>query len=244
MKTAVITGASRGIGRAAALRFAEAEPMNLMLNCGSSPDALDQVVQTIAQTTSSHALAYVGDVSDEAAVREMFEETEQSFGVPDVLICNAGIDWAGLLQDMTSEEWDRVLSVNLKSAFLSMKYAIPLMLKKHSGSIVLVSSVWGSSGGACEAAYSASKGGLNALARAMSRELAPSGIRVNAVSFGAIDTVMNDRLSREEKSALIEEIPLGRMGTPEEAADFIYDTAFHHPYMTGQILTMDGGWTV
>ncbi len=244
MKTAVITGASRGIGRAAALCFAGAEPMNLMLNCASSPAALNEVIYGINENTASRAQAFVGDVSDEQAVRDMFAETDRQFGAPDALICNAGIDWAGLLQDMTGEEWDRVLSVNLKSAFLCMKYAIPLMLKKHSGSIVLVSSVWGSAGGACEAAYSASKGGLNALARSMARELAPSGIRVNAVSFGAIDTVMNDRLSREEKDALIEEIPLGRMGTPEEAADFIYDTAFRHPYMTGQILTMDGGWTV
>ncbi|MDO4620254.1 MAG: SDR family oxidoreductase, partial [Lachnospiraceae bacterium] len=130
-----------------------------------------------------------------------------------------------------------------KSAFLTMREAIPLMLQKHSGSVVNVSSVWGNVGGACEAAYSASKGGLNTLTKAAAQELAPSGIRVNAAAFGAIDTVMNARLSEEEVLSLTEEIPLGRMGRTDEAAELIYDLAVRYTYITGQIVTMDGGWT-
>lgn len=116
------------------------------------------------------------------------------------------------------------------------------MLQNHRGSIVNVSSVWGNEGASCEVAYSAAKGGLNALTRALAKELAPSEIRVNAVALGIIETQMNRFFSREEKEALTQEIPLGRFGTAKEAADLILDIALNHPYLTGQIITMDGGW--
>lgn len=241
-QTVLITGSSRGIGKAAALRFAEEGNWNIVINCSRSVRELEEVEKELGDFSSCRVLSSIGDVSSEDYVRSLYEKIDASFGGIDVLVNNAGIDYFGLLQDMKSEDWDRVMNVNVKGVFLNTKYAIPLMLKKHSGSIVNISSVWGTHGGSCEAAYSASKGAVIAFSKAMAGELAPSRIRVNALAFGAIDTSMNDRLTSEEKASLSEEIPLGRMGTPKEAAELIYGTAVRHPYLTGQVITMDGGW--
>lgn len=242
MKTVLITGSSRGIGRAAAIRFAQEGNWNIVINCSHSVDMLSQTKKELERFPSCYVLESVGDVSSEAYVKELYQEVEAKFQGIDVLINNAGIDYFGLLQDMTVSDWDRIMAVNVRGVFLNTKYAIPLMLKKHSGSIVNISSVWGTHGGSCEAAYSASKGAVIAFSKAMAQELAPSRIRVNALAFGAIDTSMNDRLTPEEKQDLADEIPLGRMGTPKEAADLIYGTATQYPYLTGQVITMDGGW--
>ncbi len=136
----------------------------------------------------------------------------------DVLVNNAGISYIGLLQDMTPEEWDRVLSTNLTSCFLTCRLAVPLMVHAKKGRILNISSVWGAAGASTEAAYSASKGAVNSLTKALAKELAPSNIQVNALACGVIDTDMNRCFSEEERQALMEEIPAGRFGTPEEAA--------------------------
>ena len=143
---------------------------------------------------------------------------------------------------MTSEQWHRVLSVNLDSCFYTCRAAIPLMLSKHKGKIINVSSVWGAQGASMEVAYSASKGGMNAFTRALAKELAPSNIQVNAVACGVIDTSMNACLSAEELESLRQEIPADRLGTPAEAAQLILQLANAPSYLTGQIITMDGGW--
>ena len=160
----------------------------------------------------------------------------------DVLINNAGIAYYGLLQDMTFDEWDSVLRTNLTSMFLTCREAIPKMLRNGSGKIINVSSVWGSAGAALESAYSASKGGVDAFTRALAKELAPSNIQVNAIAPGVIDTDMNKHLSPEERSALISEIPADRMGRAEEAAELIFQLAESNSYLTGQVISLNGGW--
>ena len=159
-----------------------------------------------------------------------------------MLVNNAGVAHIGLLSDMTPEEWHHIMHTNLDACFYTCKHAIPLMLQNHRGRIINISSVWGNVGASMEVAYSASKGGVNAFTKALAKELAPSNIQVNAVAFGAIDTDMNRIFSTEELSALTEEIPAGRLGTCKEAADFLLQLANAPSYVTGQIMTMDGGW--
>lgn len=240
-KTVIITGAARGIGRACAVRFAS-EGCRLLLNTRQSKELLAALADELKERFGAVCRISVGDVGDEAYVRELFGELAQLSGSLDALINNAGISLVGLLQDMSLEEWNRIVSANLTSVFLCSRAAIPYFLRQGCGSIVNVSSVWGIAGASCEAAYSATKGGVNAFTKALAKELAPSGIRVNAAAFGAIDTEMNAHLSPGERCALEEEIPAGRYGTPREAAELIRDLAFGHPYLTGQVIAMDGGW--
>ena len=159
-----------------------------------------------------------------------------------MLINNAGISYTGLLSEMSVEDWAHVMDVNLNSLFYTSRHAIPLMLQKHSGQILNISSVWGSVGASMEVAYSTSKGGVNAFTKALARELAPSNIQINAVSCGYIDTKMNAAYSPEEVSSIIEEIPADRIGTPEEAAAMVSCVLQMPSYTTGQIFTIDGGW--
>lgn len=236
-QTALITGASRGIGRAAAEAFAEAG-FDLILTCGSSITALRDLADALQRAYPIRCSAVQCDMGNEDAVAGLFRTIRQL----DVLVNNAGISHIGLLSDMTSAEWHRVLAVNLDSCFYTCRAAIPLMLENHRGRIVNVSSVWGAQGASMEVAYSASKGGMNAFTRALAKELAPSNIQVNAVACGVIATEMNACFSDEELAALTAEIPADRLGSPEEAAQLILQTAQAPAYMTGQIITMDGGW--
>ena len=180
--------------------------------------------------------------SDYAYVERLFSEISAVFGGVDILINNAGISHIGLLSDMDIAAWNRILGTNLTSVFFTCKLAIPYMLQRKSGKIINISSVWGSVGASCEVAYSASKGGVNAFTRALAKELAPSNIQVNAIACGMIDTRMNDCFSEEERLALAEEIPSGRFGTPEEVAALALQLCTANDYLTGQIITLDGGW--
>lgn len=236
-KTALITGASRGIGLAAAECFGAAG-YNLILTCRNSVDALRETASRLREQHQIQCLAVQADMGREEDVLRLF----QSIDSLDVLINNAGIAHIGLLTDMTAEEWHRVMAVNLDACFYTCRSAIPLMLKNHQGKIINVSSVWGTQGASMEVAYSASKGGVNAFTKALAKELAPSGIQVNAIACGVIDTAMNDCLTREDKAALTAEIPADRLGLPKEAAALILQTAQAPEYMTGQIITIDGGW--
>ena len=160
----------------------------------------------------------------------------------DILINNAGISYIGLLSEMSPDEWDRVISTNLSSVFYTSKCAIPLMLQEHCGKIINISSVWGNVGASTEVAYSASKGGLNAFTKALAKELAPSNIQVNAIACGVIDTEMNSCFNKEEMDSLIEEIPSDRLGRPEEVAQMVLRLLDSPAYLTGQVITLDGGW--
>lgn len=236
----VITGASRGIGRAIALTFAE--PGNILALC--CKHNLEQLKETAALCENAGAECFYSltDVSRPSEVKIFFKEIKNRFGDISLLINNAGISYIGLLQDMSDEDWYSVISTNLNSVFYSCREAIPFMLHNKSGKILNISSVWGNIGASCEVAYSAAKGGVNSFTKALAKELAPSGIAVNAIAFGFIDTDMNQHLNEKDKTELLAEIPAGRAGTPQEAADLVYAVASSSTYLTGQIITMDGGW--
>lgn len=236
-KTALITGASRGIGKATAECFAAAG-YDLILTCNSSIAALQETAAALEEKYCIRCSAVKCDMGSEEEVLRLFEALDTL----DVLVNNAGISHIGLLTDMTADEWHRLLAVNLDSCFYTCRAAIPLMLKKHSGHIINVSSVWGTQGASMEVAYSASKGGMNAFTRALAKELAPSNIQVNAIACGVIDTAMNSCLTADELCSLTAEIPTDRLGRPEEVASLILQTASAPAYMTGQIITIDGGW--
>lgn len=241
VQTVLITGASRGIGKSTALAFAS-HGFRVFLNCRSSLDDLDMVRRQIEDLYHVECYLVPGDVGNPDAVRQIFQKIRGICGGVDVLINNAGISHVGLLRDLTDARWEAILSSNLSSVFYCCREAIPYMVSRQSGRIINVSSMWGASGASCEAAYSASKAGVEGLTRALAKELAPSSIPVNAVSPGVIDTSMNAIFSEEERRDLKEEIPMGRFGTPEETASLIYQVACAPLYLTGQVIRMDGGF--
>ncbi len=240
-KTVLVTGASRGIGRSIACAFAAAG-CRLVITCANSAASLSELKQELETTYHTPVLASVGDISDFAYVEQLFSGISAVFGGVDILVNNAGISHIGLLSEMDINAWNRVIGINLTSAFSTCKLAIPYMLQRKSGKIINISSVWGSVGASCEVAYSASKGGINAFTKALARELAPSNIQVNAIACGIIDTRMNDCFSEEERRTLAEEVPCGRFGTPEEVAALALQLCTGNDYLTGQIITLDGGW--
>ncbi len=236
-QSAFITGASRGIGRAIATELA-AQGYDLYLVCKNNPALLQDLKEELTQLYPVSITCFTGDVSSPSFIKECFSK----IGHLDVLVNNAGISYVGLLTDMSEKDWDNVLSTNLSSAFYTARQAIPLMLKEHSGKIINISSVWGNVGASTEVAYSASKGGLNAFTRALAKELAPSNIQVNAIACGIIDTDMNHCFSQEEIDSIIEEIPADRLGTAQEVARMVLQIINSPAYLTGQIITLDGGW--
>lgn len=240
-KNVLITGASRGIGKSIALLFAE-KGFRVFINCTRSVSDLEKVKAEIDHMENGECHLVVGDVGNPDNVSEMFQEIRRHCDGIDILINNAGISYIGLLTDMTNDEWSAMLQTNLSSAFYCAKEAIPYMVSKKSGKIIQISSIWGCVGASCEVAYSAAKSGLHGFTKALAKELAPSNIQVNAIACGAIDTVMNRQLSKDERLALEEEIPAGRFGLPEEVARLTFDIATGHNYMTGQIIGLDGGW--
>lgn len=239
-KTVLVTGASRGIGKAIAIKFAK-KNYNVVINCLHSEERLMQTKREIESYQVS-CLAFMGDMGDMTQCQRLFELIKRDFGTLEVLVNNAGVSYIGLLQDMAPEDWDRVLRTNLTSVFNCSKLAIPGMINQKYGKIVNISSVWGNAGASCEAAYSATKGGINAFTKALAKELAPSNIQVNAVACGAIDTEMNRFLEEDELISLVEEIPTGRLGTAEEVADLVYHLGYKSSYLTGQVIGLDGGW--
>ena len=239
-KTVLVTGASRGIGKAVAVKFAK-KNYNVVINCIHSEDRLLQAKKEIESYQVS-CLALMGDMGDMSQCEKLFKQIKKQFGTLDVLVNNAGISYIGLLQDMKSEDWERIIRTNLTSVFNLSRLAIPCMVSQKYGKIINISSVWGNVGAACEVAYSATKGGINAFTKALAKELAPSNIQVNAVACGAIDTEMNQFLEEDELIGLVEEIPAGRLGRAEEVADLVYHLGYKNSYLTGQVIGLDGGW--
>lgn len=234
MSTALVTGGSRGIGRAICLEFARAGYD--VAFCWSKDEAGAKETARLISEAGAGALSFCCDVSDEAQVQAMFG---QIFGLS-VLVNNAGVALYKQVQDTSFAEWKQVFSVNADGAFLCTRAALPKFLQRGGGSIVNVSSVWGEAGGSCEAAYSASKAALIGFTKACAKEFAPSGIRVNCLSCGFIDTEMNARLSSAEREAFFADVPLGRAGTPEEAAAAVRFLA-ESRYITGEVLRVNGG---
>ena len=239
-KTVLITGASRGIGKAIALRFASSE-YNIVVNCVKNSTLLLQLKSEIEQH-GVDCLAFVGDIGNYDTACQLYKEATERFGGIDIVVNNAGISIIGLLSDLSADEWNRILQTNLSSVFHCSKLALPHMIHNKWGKIINISSVWGNVGASCEVAYSTTKGGINAFTKALAKELAPSGIQVNAIACGTIDTEMNGFLSKEERDMLTEEIPAGRFGKPEEVAHLCFQLCEGNDYLTGQIITLDGGW--
>ena len=239
MKTAVITGGTRGIGRAIAFEFLQRGNELIINNCNNERAA-------IATQAEFNMLGYCpvlmrADVSDEAQVRDMFSEIFRLYNKIDVLVNNAGISYVGVIQDTTAAEWDKIFGVNVRGAFLCSRAVTDRMIGAGGGSIINISSIWGEVGASCEVAYSASKAALIGFTRALSKELAPSGVRVNCISPGVIDTSMNAHLTQEELEELIEQIPAGRIGTGEDVAKACAYLA-EAQYVTGVVLPVGGGF--
>lgn len=237
-KKALVTGASRGIGKAIAWQLA-GMGYDLYLTCHKNMGLLKKLAGELAQRHGTECRCYSFPIYDEARLAEMFAEIPYL----DVLVNNAGISYIGLLTDMTYGEWREVISTNLDSCFLTCRYAVPEMVHRRSGKIINISSVWGNVGASTEVAYSASKGGVNSFTRALAKELAPSGIQVNAVACGVIDTDMNSCFDKDDMEMLIQEIPADRMGRADEVARLVGYLCQADEYLTGQVITLDGGWT-
>lgn len=236
----MVTGASRGIGRAAAVRFAKAG-YPVVITSSKSGEEMEKTRKEIEQY-GVPVLGFLADAGNYEQMRAVVSETEKKLGTIDILVNNAGIAWIGLFQDMEHEEYESIIQTNLMSVLNCSHLVVPGMIHKKAGKIINVSSVWGNVGASCEAVYSAAKGGINSFTRALGKELAPCNIQVNAVACGVMDTQMNACLSEEERLELAESIPAGRFGKPEEAAELIFQLAAGHEYLNGQIITLDGAW--
>ena len=240
-KNILITGASGSIGSAAALEFAKAGN-NLFLVCNSRINELDEFADKLSSGYDIEVFTASIDFSNTERSKESLDDFLGETTI-DILINNAGISYVGLFQDMSASAWNNIVNINLNSVYSTSSVVIPGMIRKQSGKIINVSSVWGNVGASCEVAYSATKGGVNAFTKALAKELALSGISVNAISPGLVDTPMNSHLSDDELNDLFDQIPMGRAATAGEIAKCIIKLSEMPSYVTGQIITADGGWT-
>ena len=232
VKKALVTGGSRGIG-AATCRALARDGWQVFINYNESKDAAEALAREIGGT------AVWADVADEAAVNAMFRQV----GDVDLLVSNAGIAHAELVQELSPADWHRLFSVNADGAFHAIRAAVPGMVRRKSGNIVIITSVCGVYGSSCEAGYSATKGALISMALSLYKELGPSGIRVNAIAPGVIETDMTACFTAEEKAAMAADTPLGRIGTPEAVAELAAFLASDRAsFITGQIIGCDGGF--
>lgn len=244
-QTVLITGGSRGIGAASVLAFAKAG-YRVAFTWHSSDDAARRVVETVQQTVpGSTVLAIRADAADSAQVRDAVAQTARELGGPQVLVCNAGIAQQKLFTDLTDEDWRRMMSVDLDGVFYACRAALPGMIREKYGRILCVSSMWGQTGGSCEVHYSAAKAGVIGLCRALAKEEGPSGITVNCVAPGVIDTDMMASFTEEDRAALAEETPVGRLGTAEEIAlTLVFLASPDAGYITGQVIGQNGGLVI
>ena len=243
MSTVLITGASRGIGAACAAAFGKAG-YDVAINYNHSKDKAETVAAKLRQL-GVRSCAVRADVSDSAQVSAMFDAVRRELGSVDVLVNNAGIAMYGLLTDMSDSDWDRMISSDLSSVFYCCRAALPDMIRSHAGVIINIASMWGEVGASCEAAYSAAKAGVIGLTKALAKEVAPSGVRVNAVSPGVVMTDMMSGFTEDDIAALRADIPLGTLGKPEDIARAVlYLASDEARYITGQVLSVNGGMII
>ena len=240
-KTVLITGASKGIGAATAILFAQ-KGYNVVINYNNSYESASLLARSLASNGYS-VMTHKANVANKLEVDLMVKETLYKFGSLDILVNNAGVAFEGLITDTDEIDFDRIIDINLKGTFNCCKAVTSSMVNKGSGKIINISSMWGQVGDSCEVAYSASKAGVIGLSKALAKELAPSGITVNCIAPGLIETSMNSNLTVEELTEFVDTIPLGRMGSADEIAEAIEFLASDKAdYITGQVLGINGGY--
>lgn len=239
-RIAVVTGGSRGIGAAIVQRFAQAGYQVAFCWNKSWERALALETKFPGQVIGIQA-----DVSNRTQVQALIQKTQDIFGMPDTLVCNAGISQQKLFTDITEQEWRKMLDIHLTGAFYCCQAVLPDMIRRKFGRVLIVSSMWGQTGGSCEVHYSAAKAGLIGLTKALAKEEGPSGITVNCVAPGVIDTDMMAQFSDEDKKKIADEIPVGRLGNAEEVADILlYLASREAGYITGQVIGQNGGLVI
>lgn len=239
-RVVIVTGGATGIGAATVIRFAE-QGDTVILNYHHSREAAMMLAESLR---SRGYMVYPcrADVTNRAELEKMVDNVLREFGKIDVLVNNAGVDAVGLFSEMSVDEWNHIVSVNLNGVFHATQAVLPAMLKRHEGSIIHLSSIWGQTGGSCEVAYSATKAALIGMTKALAKELGPNGIRVNCVAPGVINTRMNAHLSLDDMNQLAERTPLSRIGEPDEVASCIVFLASDAAsFVTGQVLAPNGG---
>lgn len=237
MKVAIVTGGAKGIGKSISEELLDSG-YSVLINYFTSKNSANELVRKY-----ENAYDYFADVSNANQVKSMIQYVYDKFGKIDLLVNNSGIDLNKLLQDTTEDEFEKILKVNLFSAFYTSKYVVPIMVKQKFGQIINISSIWGEIGASCETAYSISKAGLDGLTKSLAKELAPSNVRVNSIAPGFIDTDMNNSLNAEEKNKVIEYIPLGKIGLPIDIAKAVLFLE-EAKYITGQVMDVNGGWRI
>ena len=237
----LVTGSSRGIGKAIALAFAS-QGAKVVLNAATSKERLLATYNEFISLDYT-ATYFFGDLSVFNTAKALFEHIINQFGdYPSIIINNAGISHVGLFTDTTPELWNKVLTINLNSAYHCCYLGSPAMIHAHQGTIINITSIWGNVGASCEVAYSTSKAAINGLTKSLAKELGPSNVRVNAIACGWVDTDMTSCYTEDEKAAFVEEIPLCRTGQVEDIAKTcLFLASSNADYITGQILTVDGG---
>ena len=240
-KVVIVTGGSRGIGASIVKELANSG-YNVVLNYNKSEDAAKQIKEELISSGKTVDI-YKADIRNREEVKSLIEFTIKKYGKIDVLINNAGISQIKLFADISDEDWNNMLQTNLTSAFYTSQEALKYMIPKKQGCIINISSIYGTTGASCEVHYSAAKAGLDGMTKSLAKELGLSNIRVNSIAPGAIETDMNAFLTEDEKIELNKEIPLGRIGKPEEIASCA-KFLIENEYVTGQVISINGGWDI
>lgn len=240
MPVVLITGSSRGIGLGIAKAFAACNN-TIILNGQADQEQLHQSIDLLKQV-NQNVFGYCANVADYSQAKDMINNIESTHGTIDILVNNAGIAHFGLFSDMTHYQISDIINHNMFSALNMTHLVVPSMVRKKSGSIINITSIWGVVGASCEVAYSTAKAGVIGFTKSLAKELAPSNIRVNAIACGAFNTRMNERLTKEEKEEFVQGIPLGRFGNPDEVGELaLFLASEKSAYLTGQVINLDGG---
>lgn len=241
MKTVIVTGGSRGIGAAIVKELAK-EDYNIILNYNNSEEHAKKIKKELEEQNIKIEI-FKADVSKKEEVKELIKFSLEKYKNIDILINNAGIDQIKPFMDITQEDWNRIMQVNLNSVFYCCQEVLKNMIHNKNGCIINISSIWGRIGASCEVHYSASKAAIDGLTKALAKEMGPSNIRVNAIAPGIIETDMNKELSKEDLKEIVSQIPLGRIAKPEEIVKSV-KWLIDDEYVTGQIISVDGGWII
>ncbi|HGM3505549.1 TPA: SDR family oxidoreductase [Clostridioides difficile] len=242
-KTVLITGGSRGIGKALSKAFAK-EGYNVLINFNKSENEAKELYTILNEKNFSVKL-FKADVSNREDVENMMDYCVKEFGGLDVLVNNAGISQDKLFTDITDEDWDNMMNINLKGSFYCSQVALKYMISEKKGNIINISSIWGISGASCEVHYSITKAGMIGMTKALAKEVGPSNIRVNSIAPGVINTDMLSGYNEEDINVLVEETPLMRLGTPEDIANCaIFLASDKSNFITGQVISPNGGFVI